>query len=143
MTKEKIKAKNRAWYLRNRKLELIKDGKYQREKMKHDVNYRLRRKLRVRLYMATKNNQKIGSAVKDLGCSIEFFKQYIESKFYENMTWNNWGKVWQLDHIKELNTFDLTNKEQFKKAVHYTNLQPLTIEDHRYKTSKDTIFRRN
>ena len=53
------------------------------------------------------------------------------------MTWNNWGKVWELDHIKELHTFDLTDKEQFLEAVHFTNLQPLTVEDHRYKSNAD------
>lgn len=42
------------------------------------------------------------------------------------MAWKNWGvKGWHIDHIKLLASFDLTNKEQFLQAVHYTNLQPL------------------
>lgn len=40
------------------------------------------------------------------------------------MSWDNWGE-WHLDHVLELALFDLTDREQFLKAVHYTNYQPL------------------
>ncbi|MGH7974928.1 MAG: hypothetical protein ACREBR_05335 [bacterium] len=53
------------------------------------------------------------------------------------MSWTNWGEVWELDHIKRLADFDLTEPIQFKQAVHYTNLQPLTIEDHKKKTKNE------
>lgn len=104
----------------------------------NDPSFRLADNLRRRINKALKTNQKAGSAVKDLGCSIPEFKQYIESKFYSDMTWNNWGKVWELDHIQELHIFDLTDRDQFLKACHYTNLQPLTIEDHKKKTGKSS-----
>ena len=105
-----------------------------KKKLFTDPVFKLKVYLRIRLGQAIKKNFKTGSAVKDLGCTIEFFKQYIQNKFYGNMTWDNWGKVWQLDHIEPLAGFDLTNRVQFLKAVHYTNLQPLTIEDHKKKT---------
>jgi hypothetical protein len=101
----------------------------------NDINFKLRLNLRSRLSKAIKRNQKAGSAVRDLGCSIPFLKDYIASKFYGDMSWDNYGVVWELDHIEELHTFDLTDPIQFRKAVHYTNLQPLTIEDHKKKTS--------
>ena len=115
---------------------------YQRKRKKEDINYRLAFNLRARISMAIKNNYKSGSAVDDLGCSIEFLKQHLESKFYQNqktgedMTWDNYGK-WQIDHIVPLASFVLTNREQFVKACHYTNLQPLWKEDHFNKTSVD------
>ena len=73
-----------------------------------------------------------------IGCSVEQFKLYIESKFQPGMTWDNWSKNgWHLDHIEPLCKFDLTNSEQFKRACHHTNLQPLWVEDHKMKTIKD------
>jgi hypothetical protein len=102
-----------------------------------DINFKLKVLLRNRLRQALKSNQKNGSAVRDLGCSIDFLKQYIQSKFYSNMSWSNWGKVWELDHIKPLFMFDLTVKENQLKVCHYTNLQPLTIEEHQKKTIDD------
>lgn len=58
-----------------------------------NINFKLAKNLRSRLLRAIERESKRGSAVKDLGCSIEFLKSYIEDKFYANMTWNNWGKV--------------------------------------------------
>ena len=46
-----------------------------------DLMFKLAACLRKRLNRALKRNSKRGSAVKDLGCSIEDFKKYIESKW--------------------------------------------------------------
>lgn len=103
-----------------------KDAEYFKNKYKTDLNYRIKVILRNRLRCAIKNNQKAGSAIKDLGCSIEEFKTYIEAKFQPDMSWDNHGlKTWHLDHIVPLDKFDLTNPEEFKKACHYTNIQPM------------------
>jgi hypothetical protein len=94
---------------------------------------------------AIKNGQKAGSAVKDLGCTVEFLKQYLESQFKPNMTWSNWGLGvgnWQIDHIVPLCSFDLEKREEFLKASHYTNLQPLWHEEHLNKTALDIVRNR-
>lgn len=85
---------------------------------------KLRKNLRNRLTMAVKNGQKAGSAVQDLGISINELKSYIEAKFQPGMTWDNWGE-WHIDHVKPLIAFDLTDREQVLVACNYTNLQPL------------------
>ena len=95
--------------------------------------------LRGRLNRAIERNSKVGSAVKDLGCSIDFLKQYLESKFLPGMTWENRGSGndrWNIDHIIPLSSFDLTDREQFKKACHYANLQPLWEQDNLKKGNK-------
>ena len=103
---------------------------YAKVRKKEDVNFKLILSLRTRLNSAIRGNYKAGSAVSDLGCSIEELKKYLESKFEEGMNWSNWSKTgWQIDHIKALANFDLNNPEELKKAVHYTNLQPLWAED--------------
>ena len=100
-----------------------------------DINYRLKHILRSRLCSAVRNKQKTGSAVRDLGCTIEEFKIYIENKFTEGMSWENYGK-WHLDHIKPLSKFDLTDREQFLQACHYKNMQPLWGIDNLRKGNK-------
>jgi hypothetical protein len=91
--------------------------------------------LRNRLDRAIQEKQRAGSAVNDLGCSINEFKDYIESKFELGMLWENWGE-WHLDHIRPLASFDLTNKEHFLEACHYTNYQPLWAYDNIIKSNK-------
>lgn len=79
---------------------------------------------------AIKGNSKNGSAVRDLGCSIEELKTYLESKWQPGMNWDNWSKDgWHIDHIRPLASFDLSDPEQLRQACHYTNLQPLWAED--------------
>ena len=106
-------------------------------KKRNDPVYKLRLLLRNRLLMALKKTYKTGSAVSDLGCSISEFKIYLESKFQPGMTWENWTRDgWHLDHIIPLSSFDFQDEEQFKKAVHYTNLQPLWAHDNLSKGKK-------
>ena len=73
--------------------------------------------------------------VKDLGCSIEELKTHLESQFQPRMTWDNYGK-WHIDHIKPLSNFNLENKEEFKEACNYKNLQPLWAKDNLIKGAK-------
>jgi len=110
---------------------------YFRRRLETDILFRLSCSLRSRLVHAIKNNQKSGSAVRDLGCSIEELKSYLESKFQPGMTWENYGLYgWHIDHIQPLSKFDLGNPEQFKVACHYTNLQPLWAEENLKKGSR-------
>lgn len=91
---------------------------------------RLRSQLRKRMNMALKNKSKVGSAINELGCDIDFLIQYLESKFQEGMSWDNYGKFgWHIDHIRPLSRFNLEDIDEFKKAAHYTNLQPLWAID--------------
>jgi predicted nucleic acid-binding Zn ribbon protein len=101
----------------------------QRSYYKTNINFRLADILRSRINSKIRIN-KVGSAVKDLGCSIEELKEYLESKFQPGMTWDNYGvQGWHIDHIIPLSSFNLLNEEDLKKACHYTNLQPLWAKD--------------
>jgi hypothetical protein len=102
------------------------------DKNKRDtsVNYRLRINLRNRLNRAIKKEFKVGSAVQDLGCSIEDLKIWLEQQFEPGMTWDNWGRDgWHIDHIIPLSNVDLTDEVEFKKVCHWFNLRPLWAID--------------
>lgn len=102
------------------------EKKYHKERYNSDIQYKLTKLIRNRLKRGIKN----GSAVRDLGCTIPEAKIHIEKQFKKGMTWKNWNlKIWHIDHIKPLSEFDLTDREQFLKAVHYSNLQPLWAFD--------------
>lgn len=100
-----------------------------------DSIYRISLNLRSRLYRAIRNGQKVGSAVHDLGCSIEYLHAYLAGQFGPGMSWENHGS-WHIDHIKPLASFDLTDPDQLRQACHYTNLQPLWAVDNHRKHAK-------
>jgi hypothetical protein len=114
------------WINKNREKWNKQHASYMLTRRKSDIIFALTKRLRDRFRMALKKNLKRGSAVKDLGCSIEEFKHYIESKFQPGMTWDNQSQNgWHLDHIIPLSKFNLQDRNQLLIALHYTNYQPL------------------
>lgn len=104
------------------------DRKYRPERERVDLCFKIANRLRTRMNMALRKRYKSGSAVRDLGCSIEEFIKYIESFWEPGMSWDNYGNGpndWSLDHTLPLSSFDLTNREEFLKACHYTNIRPM------------------
>lgn len=71
---------------------------------------------------------------KYVGCTKEVLYNHIEKQFVLGMTWENRGKVWEIDHIIPLTR--ARNLEQMLELAHYTNLQPLFAEDNRKKSDK-------
>jgi hypothetical protein len=70
-----------------------------------------------------------------VGCSPDFLKGYIENKFTDGMTWDNYGFYgWHIDHIIPLSSSK--TEEELIKLCHYTNLQPLWAKDNMTKGSK-------
>lgn len=129
--KSDYQQKNKA-HLYSKRMERMADKK-------ETTAEKLAARLRSRLYKIVKGDVKAGSAVKDMGCSPDFLVQYLESKFQTGMTWENYGKEigkWHIDHIIPLSSFDLTDRGQFLRACHYTNLQPLWAIDNLQKSKK-------
>jgi 5-methylcytosine-specific restriction endonuclease McrA len=82
---------------------------------------------------------KNGSKVHALcGISGVKLREWIESKFTRSMTWENYGKVWHLDHIFPISRFDLSDPEQVKVACNWQNLQPLLRKANARKSDKIT-----
>ena len=150
---ERDKELKKNWIIRNKEKDLLSKRRYadaNREniakwkkdyrkdyefnKLKTDIQHRLRNRIRARLHASY---IKTGSTVEFLGCSLEEFKLHIESKFEPDMTWDNWSRTgWHIDHIKPLSSFNLEDIEQLKEACNYSNLQPLWAEDNLKKSSK-------
>lgn len=135
--KETIKSNVNEYRINNKKKVNKTRLKYIHKQLKINPLFKLCRYLRSRLNQAIKNNFKSGSAVRDLGCTIDQLKIHLESQFQPGMNWDNWStNGWHIDHIKPLSSFDLTDREELLKAVHYTNLQPLWAVDNLKKGSK-------
>ena len=129
--------KNKIKYNAQKRLynKLNKDKIYAKEKerIKTDLNYKLRRWISCRIGMAVRNqsSNKSYKTISLLGCTIPEFRSYIEKQFEPGMTWNNWSrKGWQLHHIIACAHFNLVEPEQQKLCFNFTNMKPLWWEDH-------------
>lgn len=130
---EKIREKKRQY---NKRIGNQRKREWQKEKMK-DVNFKITKNLRGRVYVALKRGVKSAGTMELLGCTIDFFKTYFESLFTEGMNWEKYmeGGI-HIDHIIPCSKFDLTKEEEQRKCFHYTNLQPLWALDNLIKGTK-------
>jgi hypothetical protein len=71
-----------------------------------------------------------------LGCNYDEARRHIEAQFRDGMTWENHGTVWEIDHIRPLASFDLLDDAQKRAAMHFSNLQPLFVQENRAKSDK-------
>ena len=68
-------------------------------------------------------------------CSVEDYRKYLSDKLTGGMTWENYGKLWNIDHIIPLEYNEPTMAEMIAR-LHYLNTQPLLIEDNIKKSNK-------
>ena len=68
--------------------------------------------------------EKSKASIEYLGCSIEEFKEHIEKQFKPDMTWENHGDVWHIDHVIPLK-YDNPTIEQVIERLHWKNTQPM------------------
>jgi hypothetical protein len=88
---------------------------------------------RIRGILNSKNLKKKLPCESIVGCTYEYLKTYLESKFQEGMSWENQG-LWHIDHIIPLSSGK--NEEDIYKLCHFTNLQPLWAQDNLKKSNK-------
>jgi len=116
--------------------------KYNKYRKQIDPQFKLKTLLRGRLLDALKRHTKGGkvnknhSALTLLGCSIEEYKIYLESKFTSKMNWLNHGSYWEIDHILPCDSFDLTIEDEQYKCFNFRNTQPLTVLQNRSKGNR-------
>lgn len=92
-----------------------------------DVDYRLNRVMSSSLYTSLKQNKTEQHWENMVSYSFQKLKEHIESQFTPEMSWDNYGEYWEIDHIIPKNLFnfsDFTDK-QFQICWSLANLRPL------------------
>lgn len=134
--KERIAANRKRWRAKNKARQREINRKWRDSDSPKALLYRISLRLRNRIRGALSRKKISRSArVKELlGCSMEEFKSYLESRFLPGMSWDNYGHkegiaCWHIDHVRECCEFDLSSSQQQRECFHYTNLQPLWDRD--------------
>lgn len=134
--RKKHREQQQIWRNNNKDKVSKSKNKWKVNRRKRDPIFRLKESLCARLRLALRGKNKSANTLKLIGCSIEYLKSHLESKFYGKMSWENYGSYWHIDHIRPCSSFDLSKKEEQEKCFHYSNLQPLTAKDNLKKGSK-------
>jgi hypothetical protein len=112
----------------------------QRKKWLENPTNKIAKNMRSRMRCALKGLSKKESTLNMTGIPFEELKKYLESKFREGMSWENYGvKGWHIDHIIPCNYFDFTNADHQKICFYYKNLQPLWAGENISKLNRITV----
>lgn len=124
----------------NRRRDVMdKRNAHHRAYFKKNPNAKIAMRLRNRLFIALRGIRKSKSAINLLGCSLDDFKIYLESRFEVGMSWENWSKTgWHIDHIIPCAIFDLSKPEHQKRCFHFSNMQPMWASENQSKYSNVT-----
>ena len=112
---------------------------WKQTKRQEDEQYKLKENVSRRIRSALNDLLKIGKkrrTVEYVGCTIEFLKTYLEEQFVGNMSWENYGEVWEIDHIIPCKAWNLTDDFESMCCWNYRNMQPLYKAANRRKKDK-------
>lgn len=96
-----------------------------------DICERVKQNLRNRVRAAIKATSKTRVAVKSakteelLGCSYDVLVAWLEFNFEQDMTWDNMGTYWHIDHIIPCASFDLSCEDDQRRCFSWRNMAPM------------------
>jgi Prasinovirus endonuclease VII len=108
-------------YLQKRKAKQLRS----KEREKTDPSFKLYKTVKTRLREIVKNGYyKNLHTIEYIGCSTEFLHEWLKFNFQEDMTIENHGSHWHIDHVIPCNTFDLSNEQEQLLCFNWANLSP-------------------
>lgn len=128
--KEKISLKSKRHYENNKEKRLKQIHQYQTDRKKIDPNYKLSKDLRHLLNQAINYFERNGTILECKKYPIDFKAIIVYLSPFPDR------KVYQIDHIKPLCSFNLTDPEQIKFAFSPDNHQWITPKQNMEKGKK-------
>ena len=109
--------------------------RYQQMKarMAADPQFRAQQNLGARFRQLIKNKPQ-GGLQRIVGYSYADLKRHLERQFDDEMSWENYGSYWEVDHILPVKSFNLPDEAAACWAL--TNLRPLHKQKNRQKSAQ-------
>jgi hypothetical protein len=92
-----------------------------------DIPFRLKEILKANfhLFFKDKGKNKTLSFTSVIDYTYEECKEHLMKNFREGMSWDNFGELWEIHHIKPQNVFDIENIDDIKECWRLDNITPL------------------
>lgn len=128
--KQRISEQN---YIKRNPEKIKEKNKKQSQKIDRKIKNRIQRRIRELLTLnnTTKNNK----TVKYLGCTILYFKKWLEFQFNDSINWNNISN-WHIDHVTPCTEYNLLDTEQQLLCFNWQNLRPCLAKENLEKSNK-------
>jgi hypothetical protein len=121
--------------LKNKEKYSIARKNAEREKRKNPF-FRIHRALSKQIWAFLKGKKGGRKWESLVGYTFNDLQTHLESQFAPEMSFNNYGSVWEIDHKKPLSWFEFNSDEDVKEAWALKNLQPLPLSVNRSKGNR-------
>lgn len=146
--KEEGLKKRREYYQSHKKqfeeyYQIHKDQYLENENIRRkDPKYRLNQNISRAIRHSLKNGKNGLNWEKPVGYTLDDLVKHLERQFTPEMSWNNYGSIWEIDHIipKSIFNFDNIGQLDFKRCWALSNLRPLEKYKNRQKHSRIDEF---
>lgn len=120
--KEKIKEFKHEYYQRE-DIKKKKNEKYKARK-DSDPGYKLMCNVKSRIHNMLQQN-KTNKCDELIGCTKDQLKFWLNYQLKDDMTWDNYGEYWHIDHVIPICFFDLNINNEHFIVFNWSNLRPL------------------
>ncbi len=105
-----------------------------RNERKKNISYRLKKSLAIRLrdYMSKDGKRTLNF----IGCDMNHVKSWLQYNFTKDMTWENYGSYWNIDHIIPCKHFNFRYQNHINLCWNWSNLSPKTVTENSSKKDK-------
>ena len=139
--KDEINKKRRIYRAKIKQRVRSNQREQQRRRLERDPAFKMKLRVScsVRAYLAKRGSSKAGkSTFTKLPYTPQELVEHLESQFDEQMSWENYGRYWEIDHIYPQSrlTFTSLEDENFQKCWALENLRPLEKDANRRKSDK-------
>ena len=124
-------------YVQNNPTKRKESLKKYKDKVDSDPVLSFSKRVRRNISMAFDSGVKPMKTEQILGCTMDEFRKYISTKFWDGMNFDNHGRgenKWHLDHVTPISL--AKTEEEVIRLNHYTNFQPLWEKDNLEKSNK-------
>jgi len=135
--KESISLYNKNYNIENREQIQKRQTAQHKERRKTDPKYKMSIVLRNRFRKFYKGINK-NSFVELIGCSYINYIKWVEFNFDSNMTWENHGDIWHIDHVLLCCLFNHEDKNEREICFNWKNTRPLLTKKNLSRKKIDT-----
>ena len=107
-------------------------NRYLKNKRETVVNFRLTSNTRSGIYKSLRGLTKQLSSGDILEIDKDLYRKWIDWQMTPDMIWDNI----EIDHVRPISSFEISDGEQLKEAFNWRNTQPLSKEIHQKKGIK-------
>lgn len=108
----------------------------QAERRRRDPSYRIAGNMRSRVRAVLLGKNKSAPTMEMLGCSLDYLRRWLSHQFRGDMSWENYGSVWELDHVRPCCSFDFSDDAAQRACFIWSNLRPMLVGENRSKNGR-------